>query len=247
VAKRRTLAEAYESTRAIKGRRRQQLARQARAKREELAPRDPTAAITAYTKHLDRYASSVERLIRKGLARGDSPVTIQAELDALAERFRRAARVMARRAADMGRKDVERGLNVKLPGKTDGFVLDLLAERNVALLRRLGADQLEAALRRGTDEQFKLVRARARLIARDQARKIADETHRQWAQAAGSEEYIWHTCRDELVRAGHGALDGTRQRWDAPPNTGRKEGHNHPGQAVSCRCRAVLIEAAEAS
>lgn len=59
------------------------------------------------------------------------------------------------------------------------------------------------------------------------------------AVAAGSPGYIWGTQRDEKVRAGHAALEGTPQRWDVPPITDPATGYRaHPGEPRNCRCQA---------
>jgi F like protein len=56
------------------------------------------------------------------------------------------------------------------------------------------------------------------------------------SEAAGSADYIWITQQDERVRPLHVALEGTRQRWAAPPLAGLPNFHGHPGEAAQCRC-----------
>lgn len=57
--------------------------------------------------------------------------------------------------------------------------------------------------------------------------------------AAGALWYIWTTMADDRVRPLHVELEGTRQRWDAPPLAGLPDFHGHPGDAAGpCRCQA---------
>lgn len=42
-------------------------------------------------------------------------------------------------------------------------------------------------------------------------------------------QYIWHSVKDEHVRASHAALDGTKRKWSETP---------YPGQDYNCRCWA---------
>jgi SPP1 gp7 family putative phage head morphogenesis protein len=99
------------------------------------------------------------------------------------------------------------------------------------------------------------MRARAKLIARDQVSKLnADLTkHRQ--QAAGVTGYLWRTSLDERVRGNpagkypdarpsHWAREGKPFKWNNPPEDG------HPGTPINCRCTAEpdmagLLAAAE--
>ncbi len=81
--------------------------------------------------------------------------------------------------------------------------------------------------------------AQASLIARDQVLKLNAQITQARHQAAGITEYVWRTSRDERVRPRHKHLDGTRQRYSAPPvvdpRTGRR---GHPGEDYPCRCTA---------
>lgn len=56
----------------------------------------------------------------------------------------------------------------------------------------------------------------------------------------GIDDYYWVTARDDRVRPGHARLDGTRQRWDSPPDVGGGR-RLHAGQDYRCRCRAALV------
>lgn len=62
------------------------------------------------------------------------------------------------------------------------------------------------------------------------------------ARAAGVRRYVWTTRRDERVRPLHVDLEGTVQRWDAPPLAGLPNFHGHPGEAAGpCRCTAFPV------
>lgn len=81
--------------------------------------------------------------------------------------------------------------------------------------------------------------ANVETIARDQTLKL---TAAIVQEKAHSGQYVWWTCLDDRVRKGHALLHGSVQSWNAPPNTGREEGENHPGEAIMCRCVALPIE-----
>jgi SPP1 gp7 family putative phage head morphogenesis protein len=90
------------------------------------------------------------------------------------------------------------------------------------------------------------MRARAKLIARDQVAKLnADLTERRQT-AAGVTEYIWRTSLDERVRGNptglypkaepsHWDREGKTFQWSKPPSDG------HPGQPINCRCTAEPV------
>jgi SPP1 gp7 family putative phage head morphogenesis protein len=122
-------------------------------------------------------------------------------------------------------------------------------ERNVSLIdeervRREVAAIIEAPIREGVrveeiraeiQERMGVVRSRAELIARDQTLKLYGQVQEERQVDAGIEEYVWSTSLDERVRSRHTELEGTTQRWDAPPvvdpRTGRRE---HPGGDFQC-------------
>lgn len=78
---------------------------------------------------------------------------------------------------------------------------------------------------------------RARIIARDQSGKMNASFNEVRQTSVGIEEYDWSGIRDRRERASHWAMEGSRQRWDAPPLVDGE--HVHPGEAVLCRCGAI--------
>lgn len=94
----------------------------------------------------------------------------------------------------------------------------------------LGEDR--GSLRKLIYESRSVPMSRARLIARDQTAKMYSNLSRIRQEDVGITEYIWRTVGDGAVRPEHEALDGTTQRWDAPPSVG------HPGEDIQCRCIA---------
>jgi SPP1 gp7 family putative phage head morphogenesis protein len=88
--------------------------------------------------------------------------------------------------------------------------------------------------------QFGIADNRAALIARDQVLSWHGSLTRLRQVDAGVTHYEFSTSRDERVRPGHRALDGTVQSWAKPPivdpRTGRRA---HPGGDVNCRCAAI--------
>lgn len=143
--------------------------------------------------------------------------------------------------------------DANLSGQIDGFVAD-----NVALIKNLKAEQLariEGIVARGLRsgarvetmskelrESFGITRRRAELIATDQVNKLNAQLTRSRQQQVGITEYRWSTSRDERVRPGHRALDGTVQKWSKPPITNPKSGGRaHPGEDIRCRCQAIPV------
>lgn len=92
-------------------------------------------------------------------------------------------------------------------------------------------------------EMGDVTRSRAELIARDQVLKLNAEVTEVRHKAAGIEEFVWSTSRDERVRPDHKALEGQRYRYDDPPIVDRRRGtRGLPGAgSVQCRCVAVPI------
>ena len=269
---RRTLAEAFAQTRAVQAQRDTSKRRISRAKREALAPRPPAAAITAYLSVMETYAERVERAVEKRVlsllpvAGSGDPLDrvalergladLAADLDALALRSRRSALAAGKRVSRHGQVEVARMMKVSVPNDIrTGVSIEAFADRNVELVRKAGREQVARirtaiadhaegdSMRRDIQDALWVSRNRGKMIAKDQPHKFHAQTIEAWLQVAGSEEYFWCTRKDEVTRPGHRILDGTRHRYDKPPNTGRLEGHNRPGQAAGCRCRMVPVEA----
>lgn len=87
-----------------------------------------------------------------------------------------------------------------------------------------------------------VTRSRAELIARDQVLKLNAEVTEVRHKAAGIEEFVWSTSRDERVRPDHKALEGQRYRYDDPPIVDRRRGtRGLPGVHFQCRCVALPV------
>ncbi len=79
-------------------------------------------------------------------------------------------------------------------------------------------------------------------IADQETAVLISKYRRRRYLAAGHRTYRWKTCRDDLVRPDHHALEDTVHSWDSPPITCRATGdRNHPGQDFRCRCDAEPI------
>jgi len=80
------------------------------------------------------------------------------------------------------------------------------------------------------------VRARARLIARDQVAKLNGNLTQTRQKTLGVTHYVWRTSLDERVRFSHAIKEGKTFSWDKPPaDTG------HPGEDFQCRCLAEPV------
>lgn len=156
-------------------------------------------------------------------------------------------------------KLVKESLGVDLPASEPDLVPQIEAFRreNTDLIESLVSEQVDRvrgvivdagagtrveeiakAIREGTDA----TRSRAALIARDQVLKLNANVTQARHEAAGVTSYIWRTARDERVREDHRVLDGTRQRYDAPPIVDRRRGERaNPGEHYQCRCVAEPI------
>lgn len=85
----------------------------------------------------------------------------------------------------------------------------------------------------------------ATLIARTETARARTSFTQARAKAVGSTGYIWHCVHDSATRGRHRELDGTVQRWDAPPITDYGKGgvpiRSAPGCVWNCRCWASPI------
>ena len=95
------------------------------------------------------------------------------------------------------------------------------------------AKQIEAQFGGELAKATSNVRARAKLIARDQISKLNGQLTETRQTSAGITHYQWITAGDERVRATHAALNGKVFAWDKPPSVG------HPGDDYQCRCYAA--------
>ena len=83
-----------------------------------------------------------------------------------------------------------------------------------------------------------MIDSRAKTIASDQMGKLNAALTESLHKANGADGYIWRTQGDAKVRALHGVLNGTRQKYASPPVTNEAGATNHPGEDINCRCRA---------
>ncbi len=147
--------------------------------------------------------------------------------------------------------------------------LDLFAADNVRLVRKLSTEAAEElrgiivrAVRTAADlpsvqaqieQRLGVTESRAALLARDQVGSLNAELTQLRHTQAGVTEYVWQTAGDERVRPGHRALDGTTQKYSAPPIVDPRTGKRaHAGEDIACRCtgtpkleglRAALVAA----
>lgn len=127
-----------------------------------------------------------------------------------------------------------KGLTARALADTHTVVLE-------GLRQGLRAEEIAKQLR----EQVGLSKTRATIIANDQVGKLHGELTRLRQTSLGIKRYRWATSRDELVRPGHRALEGTTQSWDEPPVVNARTGKRaHPGMDTHfypCRCSAIPI------
>ena len=124
-------------------------------------------------------------------------------------------------------------------------------ERNAALIKDIpdqSIARVETKLRTGIEagdslktltatvqNELRIAKNRAKLIARDQTNKFLGNLNELRQTSLGVEEYIWSTSKDERVRSSHAARDGRKFKWDDPPPDG------HPGIPIQCRCTALPV------
>lgn len=98
---------------------------------------------------------------------------------------------------------------------------------------RLGSDA--GTLSEALLERLQVSRARAKLIARDQAGKYFGTLTRIRHEAVGVTKYMWMTAGDSRVRPEHEERDGRIYSYSDPPSDG------NPGEPIGCRCVAGPI------
>jgi SPP1 gp7 family putative phage head morphogenesis protein len=172
-----------------------------------------------------------------------------------------AAEIVARYGRRIGRfsaQEIERvlGIDVARESPELSALIEAWQRDNVALIRSIGEELHEdvrevigEAAARGTRvetvarrllERYDVTESRARLIARDQIAKGNAALNQARMGAAGIEEYVWSTSRDERVRESHKDLEGRVFRFSAPPLVAPGRRCN-PGEDYQCRCVAVPI------
>ena len=99
-------------------------------------------------------------------------------------------------------------------------------------------------------EQYKLSRRKAQLLARDQVSTLNSQISRMQQEDAGCKKYRWSDSRDSRVRDCHRSLNGKVFSWDDPPEmwydtkssgrvyTGRR---CHPGEDFCCLCVPIPV------
>lgn len=219
----------------------------------------------AFAEELSRHGIPV-RADAQGEA--PAPAKIRGRLEAIAARIVGRRSLLITVATIAGRtsawsrqqwsRQVKAALGVDLSGDLDlAKLTDGFRRENVRLIKSLAADKVARVHRvltaAGTGTRVEDIAARIRdataatesraaLIARDQVLSLNSQVTQARHQAAGVQEYVWRTSRDERVRPAHRALDGTRHAYREPPvvdpRTGRRE---HPGQDFQCRCTAEPV------
>jgi SPP1 gp7 family putative phage head morphogenesis protein len=164
---------------------------------------------------------------------------------------------------------VKRVAKVSIAQVASATDLESFRQANLALIRSLGADQVQkiadilrpaqAEGRRWEDvadevqTRLNVGNARARLIARDQTNKWNGQMQRQSQAQAGITRYRWSTTKSMAVRGRPGGvnaksktkhyqLEGTIHAWDDPPVTNPSTGGRaHPGEDIQCECVAIPV------
>lgn len=191
-----------------------------------------------------RVAAAVRRVLKKR--------PLLARLQAVADAVAKASR-------DEWSRQIKAATGVDLPAAEPDLVPKMRAFRdeNVALIKSLATDKAQRVrailddagagtrveeVARSIREMGDVTRSRAELIARDQVLKLNAEVTEVRHKAAGIEEFVWSTSRDERVRPDHKALEGKRFRYDDPPVVDRRRGtRGLPGVHFQCRCVAVPV------
>lgn len=245
-------------------------ARQGPRAPEELVERMVVEAILVVQAYTDRLMRALEPLLQErfGKDRQDAAASLRLDAPSLDEVFDRVQEGhvsrgflerMFRLTDQQAANDLSRVVPIS-PDQTLRGAAEMQSrwiDRNVSLIQledRARAEVksiIEAPLAEGLrveqvrariEERLGVVRSRAELIARDQTLKLYGQIQEARQTDAGIEEYTWSTSHDERVRSRHAELEGTTQRWDAPPVVDRATGRRaHPGEDFQCRCAAIPI------
>lgn len=245
-----------------------QLGRQSKTKNkalaQKLAPRLPASERVLYTRKLMSFWNMWEGSVMSdlGLHRTDSVrVDSRPLLTASYEQLLQNSKLgdflegLGNRVAGKAKKYVDRVVRVPVQMKGKEQLLAEFRQRNIALIKGLGADQvdkLDALLSNAhqfavrneelaveVQKVLDVGESRAQLIARDQILKMNSNAQQLAQTEAGIDQYVWSTSEDERVRDSHQALDGTTHGWDDPPSPDGEP--VHPGEAINCRCVPVPV------
>lgn len=166
--------------------------------------------------------------------------------------------ILAARVSKKGEIEFRRLVGVSVHSEV-GIAAKLAAfrDRNVGLIKDIGADELERLtdtleqaeigawrveeLRSTLLDEFDITKSKADFWARDQVLKLNGQLNQTRQTNAGINEYIWTTSNDERVRETHDQLDGSRQSWDSAPVVSEDGRTAHPGDDYQCRCTAYPI------
>lgn len=214
----------------------------------ENAPTPPNQALSVYRNHAQALAERIADMAAREFAK-PNPDWAALEQRIAKLPVRQAARRAGKLAQDHAVREMERSLGKTIARSVPGdrAVLDAFVAEQERLLARIAQDQVAAIRKAVADgvtnplETLHVSRNRLILVSGDQTHKVFAEAQAAYGPPNGSDSYVWVTRADERVRPGHARLHRTTQRWSDPPNTGRLEGNNHPGQAVRCRCTAAPI------
>ncbi len=149
-------------------------------------------------------------------------------------------------------REIGKGLRHIIEETPVGAIFNESLDRQVTLIKSL---PLEASMRvhevvrnqlpkgtRATDIAAEILKTnnipkwRAKLIARTEVSRAAEELTKARAMALGSEGYLWQTSQDADVRPEHQAMAGKYVRWDEPPTFDDGGGAYHAGCIWNCRC-----------
>ena len=219
---------------------------------ERLIPKIPDIVqrFKEQTKVDDVYGTIITKRIKD--------ISIGIALDMPEFLLKRKTGTMATRIAQFNKGSVDRQVRTVLgvnPISNESFLqpqIESFVERNAALIKDIpeaSLKRIEIKLRTGVErglsskkladmvqDELKISKNRAKLIARDQTSKFMGKLTELRQTELGVEEYVWSTAGDERVRPSHASKNGKVFKWDKPPaDTG------HPGQDVHCRCRALPV------
>lgn len=206
---------------------------------------------------LGRYATA-DRVEHTDAADGDGPAIPGAKgvIASAKAAMRKASKVLGARIHRHSREEFERlGIDLRKEEPELGTVIDNWRDVNVDRVESLlehERDELSTILSKGSgktvdtlrgdiQDRLNVSRSKADLLARDQTLKLNAQVTRERQMAAGIDEYIWTTSKDERVREMHEELEGERFRWDDPPVTNKAGDRNHPGEDYQCRCVAFPV------